>query len=79
MLDHLPDPVDIGTVDHGVDDQWQSEPDHFASNRALSRIGAVIACYSVGGGCIAVLDRDLDVVEARLRQRRERLRSEPDG
>ena len=63
--------------DH-VDGERQTEPHDLAGERALAREGAVVAGDVIGGCLLAVLDRDLHVIEAGVGERGERLRRQAD-
>ena len=54
---------------HHVDGERQAELHDFGRERALARRGAVIAGDMVGGFLLAVLDRDLHVIEAGVGER----------
>ena len=66
-------------MQHGVDRQRQSEPHGLLRHGALARIGALVAGNVVGGGSNAVLDRDLHMIEAGLREGGKPRRGEADG
>jgi len=65
-IDHVADPADVGAVHHGVHGKQQLMPNHLGRQRPLPGKRAVIAGDVVGGCRVAVLDRDLDVIEPGL-------------
>src|SRR5262245_43641211 len=78
QIDHGVDALDIGAMHDGVDGEWQLEPHHLGCQGALARKGAVIAGDMIGGLPLAVLDRDLHMVEPGLGQRGQRLVGDAD-
>ena len=75
---HRFDARDIGAMHHHVDGERQAELHDFRRKRALARRGAVIAGYMIGGFLLAVLDRDLHVIETGIGQRIQDLRRQTD-
>ena len=63
-VNHGADAVDVGAVHDRIDGQRKLQPHHFGRERLLAGEGAFIAGNVVGGGALAVLDRDLHMVEA---------------
>ena len=61
---HVRDAIDVGAMHHRVDRERNLQAHHFGGERALAREGAFIAGDAVGAGRLAVLDRNLDVIEA---------------
>ena len=59
-----PSAIDIGAMHHGVDRERDFQAHHLGRKRPLAREGAVIAGDMVGAFRLAVLDRNLHVVEA---------------
>jgi hypothetical protein len=62
-----------------IDGERQPEADHFGGEAALARIAPAVSGDVVGGGRLAVLDRDLHVVEAGFGQDGEGARGEPNA
>jgi hypothetical protein len=79
LLHHGGDAVNISAMDDSVDGEHNAEPHHFSGESPFARIGTVVASDPVRGHGVGVLDRDLDVVEAGFRQRRNFFLSEPNG
>ena len=75
---HVFEAVDVGAMHHRVDGQQNFQPHHFGGQRALAREGAVIAGNVVGAGRLAVLDRDLHMIEAGVGKLAQRLGSDAD-
>ena len=63
---------------HHVDGERQAELHHLGGERALARRGAVVAGDMVGGCFLAVLDRNLHVVEPGVGERAQGLRRQAD-
>jgi hypothetical protein len=55
--------IDIAAVDHGIDGQQQVLADDLGGEGALAKIGTLVASDVIGRGCLAILKRDLDVIE----------------
>ena len=84
-------PIADGEIDHGadspilprwidgVDGQRQAEGDHVAARGELARMGAAVTGDVVGIRGSAVLDGELDMVEAGLRQGVEACAGRPDA
>jgi len=79
LVNHGSDAVYIGAMDDSVDREQNAKTHHFSGESLFARIGAFVAGNSVCRGGVTVLDRDLDVVEAGFRKRRERFLGEPNG
>ena len=79
LLHHGGDAVDIGPMDDSVDGEHNAKPHHFSGESPFARVGTVVTSDPVRGGGVGVLDRDLDVVEAGFRQRRNFFPSEPNS
>ena len=62
--DHVFQPVDIGAMDDGVDRQRNFQAHDFLRQRAFAGKGAGVTGDVVGARGVAVLNGDLDVVEA---------------
>ncbi len=77
-IDHRSDVRDIGAVHDRVHGEGQLQSHHLGRERALAREGAVIAGDVVGGTGLAVLDRDLHVIEADAGERSQRLVGDAD-
>ena len=60
---HVLDVIDVGAVHHGVDGERDFEMHDFGGERALPGEGAFVAGDVVGGSALAILDRDLHVIE----------------
>ena len=60
--------LDVGAMHDEIDGERQAEPHDFGGERVLALEGAAIAGDVVGGHRVAILDRDLHVVEAGLPQ-----------
>ncbi len=65
QIDHLGDALDVGAVHHQIDGERQAEPHRFGGERMLALERAAIARDVIGRHGVGVLDRDLDMVEAR--------------
>ena len=68
-IDHLADPVDVGAMHYGVHGEQQLAPSDFGRKRPLAGKRTVIPGDVIGGWILAVLYRDLHMVEPGLRQR----------
>ena len=72
-VDHLTDAIDTGAMHDRVHGEWQLEPHNLGRQRLLAREGAIIAGDMIGGWRLAVLDRNLRVVEPCLGERAQGL------
>jgi hypothetical protein len=77
-IDHVADPVDVGTVHYRVHGERQLVPHDRRGQGALPGKGAGIAGDVIGRLSVAVLDRDLHMVEPGFYQGAERLVCDPD-
>ena len=78
QIDHRLDARDIGAMHHHVDGERQAELHDLGGERTLARRGAFVAGDVVGGGFLAVLDRDLHVVEPAVGEHAQGLRRQAD-
>ena len=65
-IDHVADPVDVGTVHHRVHGERKLMPHDLGCECPFPRKRPIIAGDVVGGPSVAVLDRNLDMVEPSL-------------
>ena len=72
-IDHVANPVDVGTVHHRVHRERQLLPHDLRRQCPFPGQRAVIAGNVVGGCRVAVLDGDLHMIEPGLGQRAEGL------
>ena len=64
-IDHVADAFDVGAVDDEIDGERQAEPHRFGRERIFALERAAIAGDMIGRHRVGVLDRDLDMIEAR--------------
>ena len=74
QLDHLGELMEVLAMNDGVDGERQAGARDHAGDVELLLVGVLVAGDAVGDARVAVLEADLDVVEAGLRQRGELLR-----
>ena len=67
-IDDVVDALDVGPVHHGVDSEQKVVAHDRGRQRPFSGKCARVAGDAVGGRSVAVLDRDLHMVETALRQ-----------
>src|SRR5262245_51888033 len=75
---HRLDTSDIRAVHDHVDCQRQTETHDLAGDGTFAGGCAFVAGDEIGGCFVAVLDRNLNMVEASIGKSRERLRGQPD-
>ena len=75
---HVCEAIDVGAMHHRVDRQRNLQAHDLGGKRALAREGAFIAGDAIGAGRLAVLDRDLHVIEAGVGQLAQRVGGDTD-
>ena len=78
-IDHVGNAPDVGAVHHEIDGERQTEPHRLGGERCFALKRTAIAGDVVGRHGVGVLDRDLDVVEARLPEIAQRARGDADA
>ena len=70
--------IDVGAVHHGVDGERQPSRDDFGGERVLALVCALVAGDVIGRCRLAVLDRDLHVIETGIGELAEALVGDAD-